>query len=55
MDDKKIRGILIEYLRERFDGARIYEERGIGDSVCDLMLVTNCLSFDYFDRNGMKL
>ena len=43
MDDKKIRRILIEYLCERYEGARIYEERGIGDSVCDLMLVTNCL------------
>ena len=39
MKDKQIREILIEYLKNQYDKARIYQEKSIGNSICDLMLV----------------
>ena len=39
MVDKEIRKILIEYLKGQYDKARIYQEKSIGSSICDLMLV----------------
>ena len=39
MNDKQIREILIEYLKHQYDKARIYQEKSIGTSICDLMLV----------------
>lgn len=39
MKDKQIREILIEYLKNQYDKARIFQEKSIGNSICDLMLV----------------
>ena len=43
MKDKEIRSILIEYLKNEYEKARIYQEKSIGDSICDLMLVSDKL------------
>ena len=43
MNDKQIRDSLIEYLKNNYIDARIYEERGIGNAICDVMLVDDCL------------
>lgn len=44
MNDKKIRDILIEYLKTEKSEVRIYQEKSIGSSICDLMTVTDCLT-----------
>lgn len=44
MNDKQIRRILIEYLKATNTEIRIYQEKHIGSSVCDLMAVTDCLT-----------
>lgn len=44
MDDKSIRSILISWLQANYSECRIYQEKSIGDSVCDLMMVTDCLT-----------
>lgn len=44
MNDKSIRNILIEYLKTQHWEIRIYQEKSIGASVCDLMTVTDCLT-----------
>ena len=44
MNDKQIRRILIEYLKATNAEIRIYQEKHIGSSVCDLMTVTDCLT-----------
>ena len=44
MDDKAIRGILIEWLQANYPEGRIYQEKSIGESVCDVMLVSDCLT-----------
>lgn len=44
MQDKEIRKILIEYLKIQHDKYRIYQEKSIGSSICDLMLVTDKLT-----------
>ena len=44
MQDKDIRKILIEYLKIQHDKYRIYQEKSIGSSICDLMLVTDKLT-----------
>lgn len=44
MNDKEIRKILISYLKLRHRELRIYQEKQIGGSICDLMLVTDCLT-----------
>lgn len=41
MDDKAIRGILIEWLQANYPEGRIYQEKSIGESVCDVMLVSD--------------
>lgn len=40
MKDKEIRSILVEYLKINHKKCRIYQEKSIGSSICDLMLVT---------------
>lgn len=44
MDDKAIRGILIEWLQANYPEGHIYQEKSIGESVCDVMLVSDCLT-----------
>jgi hypothetical protein len=44
MKDKEIRSILIEYLSIRHKEYRIFQEKSIGSSICDLMLVTDKLT-----------
>lgn len=44
MNDKAIRKILITYLQSSCDRVRIYQEKSIGNSICDLMTVTDCLT-----------
>lgn len=41
MDDKKIRKILISYLKATNIEIRIYQEKSIGSSICDVMAVTD--------------
>ncbi len=50
MKDKEIRGILIEYLKNEYEKARIYQEKNIGNAICDLMLVSDklCNDVGYF-------
>ena len=43
MNDISIRKILIEYLKIKHKDHRIYQEKSIGFSVCDVMLVTDRL------------
>lgn len=43
MDDRSIRKILISYLKAKHKEIRIYQEKSIGSSICDVMAVTNCL------------
>ena len=43
MDDKSIRKILISYLKAQNKEIRIYQEKSIGNTICDVMAVTNCL------------
>ena len=43
MQDRDIRKILIEYLKIKYNEYRIYQEKSIGSSVCDVMLVTDKL------------
>ena len=44
MKDKEIRKILIEYLKSQGTEMRIYQEKSIGNSICDLMTVTDKLT-----------
>ena len=44
MDDKQIRSILIQFLKAGHEKLRIYQEKAIGGSVCDLMMVTDSLT-----------
>lgn len=44
MDDKKIRKILISYLKMTSREIRIYQEKSIGGAICDVMGVTDCLT-----------
>ena len=43
MKDKEIRRILVEWIQVRFDEVRIYQEKYIGRSICDVMAVTDHL------------
>lgn len=43
MDDKSIRKILIAYLKAVSKEVRIFEEKSIGNSICDVMAVTDLL------------
>lgn len=44
MNDKEIRAILISWLKASNSALRIYQEKAIGASVCDMMVVTDCLT-----------
>ena len=44
MDDQTIRKMLIAWLQANCTEIRIYQEKSIGASVCDLMAVTDCLT-----------
>ena len=44
MKDKEIRKILIAYLQAQKAEMRIYQEKSIGSSICDLMVVTDRLT-----------
>lgn len=44
MKDKEIRKILIAYLQTQGQEMRIYQEKSIGTSICDLMVVTDRLT-----------
>ncbi len=41
MNDQEIRKILISFLKVRYEKIRIYQEKSIGGSICDLMTVTD--------------
>ena len=41
MNDKEIRKILISYLKASNGEIRIYQEKSIGTSICDVMTVTD--------------
>ncbi len=43
MQDPAIRKILVEYLKIKYKKHRIYQEKSIGFSICDVMLVTDKL------------
>ena len=44
MNDKEIRKILVSYLQAQGNEMRIYQEKSIGNSICDLMTVTDRLT-----------
>ncbi len=44
MNDKAIRNILIAYLKASNHEIRIYQEKSIGTSICDVMTVTDRLT-----------
>lgn len=44
MNAQEIKNILIAYLKAANREIRIYQEKSIGDAVCDLMTVTDCLT-----------
>ena len=44
MYDKAIRSILISYLQATSKEIRIYQEKSIGSSICDVMAVTDKLT-----------
>ena len=44
MNDKQIRKILVEYLKASQSKIRIFQEKSIGSSICDVMTVTDCLT-----------
>lgn len=44
MNDKEIRKILISFLKVRYEKIRIYQEKSVGGSICDLMAVTDCIT-----------
>lgn len=44
MNDKSIRKILISYLQTINKEIRIYQEKSIGSSICDVMVVTDKLT-----------
>lgn len=62
MTDREMRGILIEYLMIKNRHYRIFQEKNIGSSVCDVMLVTDRLcgfeiksDSDNFERIGRQV
>ena len=44
MNDKEIRKILISYLQAQGKELRIYQEKSIGSSICDLMVVSDVIT-----------
>ena len=62
MNAQEIKNILIAYLRATNREIRIYQEKSIGDAVCDLMAVTDCLTgyeiksdLDNYQRLGRQI
>ena len=62
MNAQEIKNILIAYLRATNREIRIYQEKSIGDAVCDLMSVTDCLTgyeiksdLDNYQRLGRQI
>ena len=62
MNAQEIKNILIAYLKAANREIRIYQEKSIGDAVCDLMTVTNCLTgyeiksdLDNYQRLGRQI
>ena len=53
MNDQEIRNILISFLKGSNDNMRIYQEKAIGGSICDLMAVTDCLTGYEIKATGM--
>lgn len=43
MNDKQIRKTLIAWILAKYSEVRIYQEKSIGSSICDVMAVTNKL------------
>ena len=62
MNAQEIKNILIAYLKATNREIRIYQEKSIGDAVCDLMTVTDCLTgyeiksdLDNYQRLGRQI
>lgn len=62
MNAQEIKNILIAYLKAANREIRIYQEKSIGDAVCDLMTVTDCLTgyeiksdLDNYQRLGHQI
>lgn len=62
MNDKSIRQILISYLKSVNDEIRIYQEKSVGSSICDVMAVTDELTgyeiksdLDNYSRLDMQI
>ncbi|WP_295917096.1 sce7726 family protein [uncultured Anaerovibrio sp.] len=62
MNDKEIRRILISFLKARCETIRIYQEKSIGGSICDMMVVTDCITgfeiksdLDNYSRIGSQV
>lgn len=62
MNAQEIKNILIAYLKATSHEIRIYQEKSIGDAVCDLMTVTDCLTgyeiksdLDNYQRLGHQI
>ena len=62
MNAQEIKNILIAYLKATNREIRIYQEKSIGDAVCDLMAVTDCLTgyeiksdLDNYQRLGRQI
>ena len=62
MNAQEIKNILIAYLKAANREVRIYQEKSIGDAVCDLMTVTDCLTgyeiksdLDNYQRLGHQI
>lgn len=62
MNAQEIKNILIAYLKATSHEIRIYQEKSIGEAVCDLMAVTDCLTgyeiksdLDNYQRLGRQI
>lgn len=44
MNDKEIRAILIEFIKTKYSKVRIFQEKSIGKSICDIMAVSDCIT-----------
>ena len=62
MDEKEIRKILTSYLKANNSKVRIFKEKSIGGSICDLMAVTDIISgyeiksdLDNYSRLGTQV
>ncbi|MBR1393681.1 MAG: sce7726 family protein [Ruminococcus sp.] len=44
MNDRDIRAVLVNYLLAQSGNIRIYQEKAVGESICDIMVVSSCLT-----------